>query len=128
MALKRNGTFSFTYGADEKVEGGLVVLEKIAGIDEGDIKDGYRTFELNGETYYTIVSQYTGQQRLSVGNAGCLKVRINEKEGGFQSECEAVVTSTSIRRTPTDGFDETDKDLFEDDGLLKLIQKFTVTA
>ena len=114
--------FRFAYGIGEAVEGDLICFNKEIGVDECEPERGFRTYKPNGETYYILVSLYTGQERLAAGHIGCLKIDVEGYED-ISDECEAVVTSTSIRRTP----DEGDEGLFEDDGSPKLIQKLTVT-
>lgn len=124
------GTFRFAYGPGEAIEGNLIAISHEVGFDETEPKDGFRKFKCNGEKYYTIISEYRGQQRLSAGHIGCLNIKIEERATPntryvFEDGLEAVVTSTAIKHAPEEddmGFSE-----FEYDGSPKLIQKFTAT-
>lgn len=124
MAVATKIKFRFAYGIGEAIEGDLVSYSEIVGLDEKAPDNDIRQFKDNGERYYTLVSEYTGQQRLSAGHTGCFKLWVDGHEG-FPDETEAVVTSTAVVLVPEEddmGFSE-----FDYDGKPKLIQKLTVT-
>ena len=122
MAKTAFGTFKFIYAPDEAVEGNLIGFADGIGFDECDPDGKFRKHKPNGEKYFVFVSEYVDQQRLAAGHIGFLKFQVPSVD--VSVECEAVVTSTTLRRIPA----ECDEGLFEEDGSLKLIQKFTVTT
>lgn len=125
MLTTTKDTFRFAYGVGEAIEGDLIALESSIGLDECEPEEGIRKFKRNGEKYYTIVSEYADQQRLSAGHIGCLTIRHEGLEAPIVDGVEVVVTSTAIKLAPDEddmGFSE-----FEYDGSPKLIQKFTAT-
>lgn len=125
MVTTVKSEFRFTYAAGESIEDDLITMAQEAGLDETGPKNGYRKFKFNGETYYTLISEYTGQQRLSAGHIGCLTICFEGLEGSMPDGVEAVVTSTAIKLVPDE--DEIGVSEFEYDGKPKLIQKLTVT-